>query len=150
MIANSRAGRRRPDRRSRSRGQGVIEFAVVLPLFLVMMGTVVDFGLVFLQVHVVQNAVREGARLASTLPNLKANDSRVLDSVKAKIPNVALFSTFTGSGITNTAPTGSAATCDLTVTVSATGVYNFLMLRLVGMNNVSITRSVTGRYEMCS
>jgi Flp pilus assembly protein TadG len=128
----------------------VIEFAVVLPLFLVMMGTVIDFGLVFLQVHVVQNAVREGERLASTLPNLKANDSRVLDSVKTKIPNVSLFADYTDNGISNTAPTGNAATCDLTVTVSATGRYTFLMLRLVGMTDVDITRSVTGRYELCS
>lgn len=150
MIANSRTGRRRPDRRPRQRGQGVIEFAVILPLFLVLMGTVVDFGMVFLQVHVVQNAVREGERLASTLPNLKANDTRVLDSVKTKIPSVTLFSDFVDNGISNTAPTGNAATCDLTVTVSATGKYNFLMLRLVGMNNVTITRSVTGRYEMCT
>jgi Flp pilus assembly protein TadG len=149
MVASSKTGRIRPHRR-RSRGQSFIEFAVVMPIFLVMLGTVMDFGLVFLQVHVVQNAVREGARLASTLPNLLQNDARVVNAVKAKIPNVNLFSDFLDNGISSTAPTGNVAACDLVVTVSGTGRYNFLMLRLVGMNNVNITRSVSSRYELCS
>lgn len=157
MFASSPTSRTRhaPDSSKRgcprrTRGQSVIEFAVVMPVFLVMLGTVLDFGLVFLQTNVIQNAVREGARLGSTLPNLQTNDSRVLNAVKSKIPNVNLFADFVDNGITSTAPSGNQATCELTVTVTGSGIYRFLMLRLVGMSQVSIVRTVTSRYEICT
>ncbi len=51
------------------RGAALVEFALVLPLLLVIIGGIVDFGFLFQRYEVVTNAAREGARLA-VLPGL--------------------------------------------------------------------------------
>ena len=47
------------------RGAELVEFALVLPLLLVLIGGIVDFGFLFQRYEVVTNAAREGARLRS-------------------------------------------------------------------------------------
>ena len=47
------------------RGAALVEFAFALPLLLVVLAGIVDFGFVFQRYEVVTNAAREGARLAS-------------------------------------------------------------------------------------
>lgn len=47
-----------------SKGVTVMEFSLVLPLLLVIIFTIVDFGIYFFISHTVQFATREGVRLA--------------------------------------------------------------------------------------
>jgi Flp pilus assembly protein TadG len=47
------------------RGAALVEFAFALPLLLVVLAGIVDFGFVFQRYEVITNAAREGARLAS-------------------------------------------------------------------------------------
>ncbi len=56
----------RPWRRRtpRSKGQGLVEFALVLPLFLVLVMGIMDLGLSVFAYNSITNAAREGARLA--------------------------------------------------------------------------------------
>jgi Flp pilus assembly protein TadG len=61
------------------RGAELVEFAFVLPILLVVIGGIVDFGLLFQRYEVVTNAAREGARLAS-LPGY--NESAVRSHVR--------------------------------------------------------------------
>ena len=49
---------------SAERGQAIIELALTLPLLLMVVLGVFDFGLMFQRYEVVTNAAREGARLA--------------------------------------------------------------------------------------
>jgi Flp pilus assembly protein TadG len=56
----SRMGRRG----GRSRGQSLVEFALVLPIFLVLVMAVFDLGLSVFAYNSITNAAREGARLA--------------------------------------------------------------------------------------
>lgn len=70
--------------RSRSeRGAELIEFALVLPLLLLVVLGIVDFGFLFQRMEVVTNAAREGARIG-VLPGYTSADvcSRVLDFVQ--------------------------------------------------------------------
>jgi Flp pilus assembly protein TadG len=127
-------------------GQNIIEVALMLPLLLILIGGITDLGVALFVSHTVQNAAREGARLAATLPALTANDPRVITAADSRIPNINLFSDFK-SNITNTAPTGTD--CDLTVTVTITGNYNFLLLQLIGFNSFQLTPDTTMRYEIC-
>jgi Flp pilus assembly protein TadG len=53
--------RRRGDR---SRGQGLVEFALVFPLFILLVMAIVDLGLSVFAYNSITNAAREGARLA--------------------------------------------------------------------------------------
>lgn len=51
-------------RRRRGSGQSLVEFALVLPLFLLLFFTIVDFGRAVFMYNSITNAAREGARLA--------------------------------------------------------------------------------------
>jgi Flp pilus assembly protein TadG len=66
-------------RRSRLRelGQSLVEFAIVLPVCLMVMFGIVDFGLAFDASIGISNAAREGARAGTTQPNAAAVDARV-------------------------------------------------------------------------
>ena len=50
-------------RRSNQRGQAVIELALTLPLLLVVVFGIIDFGFMFQRYESVTNAAREGARI---------------------------------------------------------------------------------------
>jgi Flp pilus assembly protein TadG len=66
--------------RKSERGAELIEFALVLPLLLLIVLGIVDFGFLFQRLEVVTNAAREGARLA-VLPEYNSTDvtNRVQD-----------------------------------------------------------------------
>ena len=49
----------------KERGQSMVEFALVLPLFLIVMFIIADFGVGFSRWLVITNSAREGARLAT-------------------------------------------------------------------------------------
>jgi Flp pilus assembly protein TadG len=51
-------------RHGTSRGQSLVEFALVLPLFLVLVMGIADLGLAVFSYNSITNAAREGARLA--------------------------------------------------------------------------------------
>ena len=102
------------------RGQALIEFAFVLPVLLVFMLTVLDFGLALDRREVIQHAVREGTRQAAVgLDELSVIDvvvdqsQGVLDAADVTICYVD------GPG---GAPAGSAGS---DVRVSATFTYQF-------------------------
>lgn len=65
------------------RGAAAIEMAFVLPIFLVMLWTVVQMGLVMRAVAGMQHALGEGARLAVIYPTPTHNDivNRINDKV---------------------------------------------------------------------
>ncbi len=126
-----------------NRGQSVVEFALVFPLFMLFFVGIVEFGLFFWTAHVVQNGGREGARQAVVLSNLVANDSRVIDRVDLVLPVSGLIS---GLTITNNVPDCDA---DGQVTVTVTGTYNFIFLNIIGINQININIPTTMRYEGC-
>jgi len=56
------------------RGSAVIEFALTLPLLLLIVMGIFDFGLMFQRYEVVTNAAREGARIG-VLPGYSTSDA---------------------------------------------------------------------------
>src|SRR6478735_7347122 len=58
-----RRGRRNPSTR-RDRGQALMEFALVIPLFLLLMVALFDMGRAVFAYNTLTNAAREGARMA--------------------------------------------------------------------------------------
>jgi len=76
------------------RGATAVEFALVLPLFVLLLFGIIDFGRYFFIQHTVQFATREGTRLAlvgGTLPNM----SRI-ESIIAKIEESANLANLSG------------------------------------------------------
>ena len=75
---------RLPSRLCTQRGNALVEFALVLPLLLLIFAGIVDFGFLFQRYEVITNAAREGARIG-VLPGYEVADvqQRVLDYVQA-------------------------------------------------------------------
>ncbi len=82
-----------PDpKRERGRGQALVEFAIILPVFFLVVAGMFDFGLGIYSDLTLVNAAREGARLGVIDPgNTSAIENRVremagnLDSSKLKV-----------------------------------------------------------------
>lgn len=71
-------------RGSSETGNTLVETAIVLPILLLVIAGIMDFGFLFLQYEVVTNAAREGARVG-VLPNYATADieRRVNDYLQA-------------------------------------------------------------------
>lgn len=59
------SNRGRRDRR-RSPGQALVEFALVIPIFLLLLAGMIDFGIGLYSNMTINNAARDGARLGAT------------------------------------------------------------------------------------
>ena len=57
-------------------GNALVEFALVLPLLMLVFAGIVDFGFLFQRYEVITNAAREGARLA-VLPGYGTTDVQI-------------------------------------------------------------------------
>ena len=62
--------------RRRERGQELVEFALILPLLLLLMVGIFEFGYVVFAYNTLSNAVREGARFGSVQP---ADETGILE-----------------------------------------------------------------------
>ncbi len=92
-IQGEPAPRRGPIRRLLHRfrqteaGQSLVEFTMILPIFLVLMFGLVDFGRAFYTWMLVTNAAREGARVAAVQGNSSSIDTRIYDSFCSSFPS---------------------------------------------------------------
>jgi Flp pilus assembly protein TadG len=146
------------------KGQAMVEFSLTFVLLLVIAWIPADFGLAFFTGQQVQNAAREGARIAAVDPFLLtqlggnttltcaapcSGQINVLQVTAARLSNVLLRTT----NITLTYP-ASGAGCNQMLTMQVQGTYNYFfyqLLHLLGatndLNTVTITRTTTMRYE---
>ena len=99
-LFGSRTGRSR-DRR-RSSGQGLAEFALVFPIFVLLVAAMVDFGMGLYSYMTVNNATRVGTRLAVTA--CTALPEGCEGAVRASVVNVS-NGLITGSDVKSPAPT---------------------------------------------
>jgi Flp pilus assembly protein TadG len=66
--------------RDREDGQSLVEFALVIPIFLLVLFAIVDFGMAFHAWITVTNSAREGARLGSVHAPAASIEQRVRDT----------------------------------------------------------------------
>jgi TadE-like protein len=140
---------------SNCRGQSIVEISLITPLLLVALYVPFDFGVAFFVAQLTQNAVREGARVASIttdLDNTKAGN--VANNVYANLPEWLVSGSPATKDVTVTLyATGGAIDCVQVVEVKARGTYNFFWYRLIGFLGltppapVEITRTTRMRYE---
>ena len=118
----------------RNRGQAVIEFALVLPLLLVILFGIVEFARAWMTMSVLTSAAREGARLAAvTAPDVSL--------VTARVNEVCGSAGLTVKGVTVTAPDSDDPTRRLSVTVETD--FTVLLGRLLGTFNGTIPLRAT-------
>ncbi|MFN0016646.1 MAG: TadE/TadG family type IV pilus assembly protein [Pirellulaceae bacterium] len=104
----------RPARRKRL-GAAAVEFALVAPLFFLLVFGMIEFGRMVMVQQVITNASREGARKA-VLDG--ASSSNVKSSVVTYMSNGGVTITTSNVTISPTDPTTAAAGDPVTVTVS--------------------------------
>ena len=89
-IRTSTSARRRLAGES---GSQLVEFAMILPILLMIIAAIVDFGVMFRTNAVVTNAAREGARLAA----IPGNDQNNYETVRARVAAAAQRNYFRSS-----------------------------------------------------
>lgn len=105
-------------------GQALVEFALVLPLLLLLVCGIIDFGWLFYNQLSLQNACREGARYACVHSTEADIDDKVNSKVKENLPgNLQADS---GGLRTTVTYTDSATPTAGDVTVEATAKLQFL------------------------
>ena len=130
-------------RRTRERGAALVEFAVVLPLFVVLIFGVMEAGWLFAQQVEIRNAAREGARLAVV-------DWGTAAAVAGETCNRADLS---GAGATVTVTPSSTIDSEFdppspeSVTVSVTKTYNSLTGVLDFFDNLQMAATAEMRTE---
>lgn len=135
----------------RSRGQALVELALVTPILLVLLLGAIDLGRLFYAQITVTNAAREGAMVAAVTPGSFSAGAACNTSTNA----VTCAATREGQGgFVTVAATDVAMSCDAscsrtygnTVTVTVTGHFQLLtplMWIFTGGPNVTFDRSAT-------
>lgn len=129
------------------RGASAVEFALVVPLLLMLVLGIIDFGRLLFVTQSLTAAVREGGRELATLPNL--GDATRRAAVQARV--VGAFQPMGGAAITgaqvvlSTAPDAGG-----NVTVRVAG-YTYVpvtpIARLVGFGTITLSRQAVFRWE---
>jgi len=75
-------------------GQSMVEFALILPILLLMVLGVVDFGRAFFTYEALANAAREGARYcALNAPATIGTQNRVQNELEGSVPGLVIATT---------------------------------------------------------
>ena len=80
-------GRRRPPGRQRRRAQGqtLVEFALILPLFMLVLTAVIEFGFLFNSFLAINFASREASLVAAEAGNLARADCLILNAIEQSV-----------------------------------------------------------------
>ena len=123
------------------RGSELVEMAIVMPIFLLLLMGIMDFGFLFQRYELVINAAREGARLGAADNTMSDTD------IETRVQNY-----LTGSGLTGTAVADATSTTLSvdgavvnTKTVTVTYPSDFLFLPgSVNLQGVAVMRVEAG------
>lgn len=151
----SRVGRYRRS----AAGQSIAEFALVVPILLLLVFGIVEFGLIVKSWQVVTDAAREGARVAvvGTTPAIAADSTKATTAVRNALNRGGLkgsSATVTlqafGTGTTGGAWTGAARgdTARVSITYPHTMImFGPLIKSMTGYSTLSIRTSIAMRKE---
>ena len=133
---------REPGRRS---GMAMVEFVIILPILLMLVFAIAEFGVLFGRWQTLSNAAREGARTAVVYRS-PCNSSTVIAEVKQRVKDYAspLGIALTDSDIS---VSGVCGTSTSSSTVSVTKPYTFDVLPNIAPS-VSTTIDLVGNSVM--
>lgn len=86
LVVTARNRRRLPACVSRRQsGQGLVEFSLVIPLFLLLLVSIIEFALVLNGLLSINFATREAALMAAEAGNAAGSDCLILDTVESRV-----------------------------------------------------------------
>ena len=129
-------------------GAALIEFALSLPLVLLILVGIFDFGFLFQKYQVVTNAAREGARMM-ILPGYSEADCKSRVSAYLLAGGVKETDTTTCQPELIT-PAGATASTGMRVRVEITHTFKFISLFAPGIANVKLHAVSVMRAEVAA
>ena len=131
--------------RQREDGQAMVEFALILPIFLLILCGIIDFGWLFYNQLTLNNACREGARYAVVNTADNADTQAIINHIENVSSNV-----FANDGVeitvTYSAPSNPTSG-DVTVNMSADISFFTPVLSTVMGKEKTITSTVVMKVE---
>ena len=136
------------------RGQSLVEFALVVPIFFLFVGGIVQFGMIFWGQNTINQIVRDGGRFAATVTDCSGANTAIKTKTEALAAGTILASKVTANAPVldssgapgkdrNGCPTSNSDV--VWVTVSASGTVPLFFPWLPG--NGTVTSSAQYRVE---
>jgi len=129
------------------RGAAAVELAIVLPVFMLLLGGIIEFGQGFMIEHTLSYAARRGARQASLPGVTNTTVETMVKSYCASTLNVATNDVTVGikviqpggGKLSSLASAQKGDACQITVTVPFSKAGASFILKLLGGKNLSST-----------
>ena len=133
--------------RRRQSGTSVVEMTIVLPLLLLLVFGIGDFGIAYTQWNSLTNAVREGARVGVVFQT-SCDPATVTTTIENTVSNFAASSGLDGASIVTTVANPCAGTGSQ-LTVRSTIPYNYIAVAaLAGLSpSINLTAQTVMRNE---
>jgi Flp pilus assembly protein TadG len=132
----------------RERGAAAVEFAILLPLFIMFVWGAIEFGLAFYTKEILTNATREGARAGIVQQIPKLTQAQIQTIVQTYVASAGLQT----SGRLNTVAAGAGGAFPTALTVTST--YQYPAFPIVSMitagvvlEQATLTASTVMRHE---
>ncbi|WP_241668128.1 TadE/TadG family type IV pilus assembly protein [Pedococcus bigeumensis] len=109
----------------RERGAAAVEFALILPMLLMLIGGVIDFGNLYYNQLILSNAARDGVRLIAS--NSTASPAWTQAYIQQRITNSASPIVVSSAATSWTCTSGSS----VTVTVTRSTAFKWTVLGMV-------------------
>lgn len=127
-------------------GATIPEFALVIPLLILLVAGIIEWSLLYMTSHVLHHAAREGARQAVVLRNLTDDDSRVQAKVASHVANITVLPSPTQLEV-HTEKMVDLSTGEQIVRVKVEHDYKLLLFGGFGFGNVTLKREALMRFE---
>jgi len=136
----------RPNHQS---GQSVVEFALVLPLLLIILFGIIEFGICLYDKAIVTNASREGARHGIISQDPRVTDSEITDVVNNYCSTHLVTFSANSPQTAIIRPSNTPYTYDDELTVTVTYNYGWLIMPgFLGIPNpVQLSATTVMRFE---
>ncbi len=119
------------------RGQSLVEFALVVPVFVTILFGIIEFSRMFETMNVVTSAAREGARVAA----VTAPDGSQVQSAAQSVLNAGGVG---GNATITVGGPGSGNMVTVTVSINYTPLTGSI---IPGLSSMQITKSAVMRWE---
>lgn len=135
-------------------GAAAVEFAIVLPLLMLLIFGVIEFGLLLYNQQVITNAVREGCRTGVVMreaPRTVSTEDQLIKDLTENFAQNLLITfgsdTFDAGDVTITRQDPVNLKFGTDLTVGANFSYNFLFLSTIGIGPINLKPVSTMKME---
>lgn len=128
-------------------GSNLIEFALVLPLLLILVFGIIDFGIALYDKAIITNASREGARAGIVLKTPRLTRAEV-EAIAANYCGGKVIS-FGASATCAATATGAGGPSGADLTVNVTYPYSFSIVGILipSLNSITLSSSTVMKME---